>query len=123
MLTDAFVKGELSQAEFDARTKLCLAATTVADIAHLTGDLLVQPRPAAVSSTDQKVATRSGAIPLSRIIGLEGVLMFVAYALGVDLESELRAWYVIAFEVWAVGNLTGVAGALLLRPAEHSPKQ
>jgi hypothetical protein len=115
VLTDAFVKGELSQAEFDARTELCLTAVTAADIARLTRDLPAQVSSAAVSPGDRRVP-QPGAVKLSSLIGFEVVLLFVAYVLGVDLESELRSAYVIAFEIWAVGSLAALTGALLLRP-------
>ena len=52
---------------------------------------------------------------LTRAVAFELVLIVIAYVLGVDLESELRSWYFIAFEIWAVGTAAGVGGALLLR--------
>ena len=114
-LADAFARGELSRVELDARTELCLAAVTDADLARLVADLPDQtPEVPPLPSPDpsQRVAHL-----LTRAVAFELVLIVIAYVLGVDLESELRSWYFIAFEIWAVGTAAGVGGALLLRPS------
>lgn len=116
VLADAFVKGELSRVEFDARTELCLAAVTEADLAQLVADLPRQEAEVSVSSLARSGTGRGTTARLARFVGFELVLMVVAYILGVDLESQLRSWYLIAFEIWVVGNVAGTAGAFLLRP-------
>lgn len=119
MLADAFVRGELSRVELDARTELCLAAVTDADLARLVADL-PGPRAEAPASSSARPGTSRGAVHLARFVGFQVVLIMVAYVLGVDLESELRSWDLIAFVIWAVGTAAGTAGALLFRPRQPS---
>ena len=118
MLADAFAKGELSRMEFDARTELCLAAVTESDLARLVADL---PEANAESSVLARGGPRGSRTPVQvlKSVAFEIVLMVVAYVLGVDLESELRSWDLIALEIWAVGTVAGVAGAILLRPGHR----
>ncbi len=119
MLADAFVRGELSRVEFDARTELCLAAVTDADLAQLVADLPGQRAEVSVSSS-ARLGAGKVVVHRAGFVGFEVVLMVVAYVLGVDLESELRSSYLIAFEIWVVGNAAGAAGAFLSRPSQHS---
>ena len=117
-LADAFARGELSRVEFDARTELCLAAVTDADLAQLVADL-PDRSPEVPDSALWPDASQGVVHLLTRVVFFELVLIVIACALGVDLQSE-RSWYFIASEIWAVGTVAGVAGALLLRP--HSTR-
>ena len=113
-LADAFARGELSRLEFDARTELCLAAVTDADLARLVADL-PDREPHAPSSTPALPRSTPRGILLAKVLVFELLLIATAYVLGVDLESELRSWHSIALHIWVVGNLAGVGGALILR--------
>ncbi len=115
-LADAFVGGELSQAEFDDRTELCLSAVTDVDLARLTSDL--SPRTPSLPVQARGSATGTGQLP--RFISIELALLLVAYALGVELETEFRSWLLITLQIWLFGSVANVAGAFLLRPA-HRP--
>lgn len=113
-LADAFARGELSPVELDARTELCLAAVTDADLARLVADL-PDRTPEVPASASRPDPSQRAVHLLTKVVAFELVLIVIAYVLGVDLESELRSWYFIAFEIWAVGTVAGVGGALLLR--------
>jgi len=113
-LADAFARGELSRAELDGRTELCLAAVTDADLARLVADL-PDRTPAVPAESSRPDPSQRAVHLLARAVAFELVLIVVAYVLGVDLESELRSWSFIAFEIWAVGTVAGVGGSLLLR--------
>lgn len=102
--------------ELDGRTELCLAAVTDADLARLVADL-PDRTPELPASASRPDPSQRAVHLLTRVVGFELVLIVVAYLLGVDLESELWSWYFIAFEIWAVGTITGAGGALLLRPS------
>lgn len=112
-LADAFARGELSRVELEARTELCLAAATDADLARLVADLPGQ-RLTAPGSPSAPDPVRSVVHLVAKVAVFQLLLVAIAYALGVDLESELRSWYLIAFEIWAVGTGAGLSAALLL---------
>lgn len=119
MLANAFAKGELSRMELDARTELCLTAVTEFDLARLVADLPEQTATLSASSEAGRNASR-GPARLAMFVAFQVVLIVVAYTLGVDLESEMRSWDLIAMEIWGIGMVAGAAGALLLRPIRHS---
>ena len=114
LLAEAFVRGELSQTEYDARTDSCLVAVTDVDLARLTSDLPAQAGPSTAPST-ARTASGAGAkaVPPSKVLGFEAILVVVACLLGFDAADY---WFFVAFQFWVVGNLAGVAGVFFLRP-------
>lgn len=118
LLASAFVKGELSQMEYDARTESCLVAVTDVDLARLTSDLPAQANPPTVSSTALTASGASAkAVSPSKVLGFEAILVVVACLLGIDATDY---WFFVAFQFWVVGNLAGVAGVFFLRPTRPS---
>lgn len=117
LLADAFVRGELSPAEYDTRTGVCLAAVTDVDLARLTHDLPAQA-PTPTTSPGDLAKNEPEVTPVSpvRFVALQAFLIIVAYGAGINLESEMYAWYVVAFQIWFVGTVASVTGAFLLRP-------
>jgi len=96
-LKTAFVHGQLTKDEFDARAGQALTARTYADLAALTADLPAQ-RPAARPARPLAPARRR---PLARAAATSGACLIIAAA----------AMWIFAFLVADDGHYRGIPGA------------
>ena len=96
-LKTAFVHGQLTKDELDARAGQALAARTYADLAALTAD--IPPRPPAARSARPPAPVRRR--PLARAAAKSGVCLIIAAA----------ATWVLALLVADDGHYHGIPGA------------
>ena len=96
-LKTAFVHGQLTKDELDARAGLALDARTYADLAALTAD--IPPRPPAARSARPPAPVRRR--PLARAAAKSGACLIIAAA----------ATWVLALLVSADGHYHGIPGA------------
>jgi hypothetical protein len=96
-LKTAFVHGQLTKDELDARAGQALAARTYADLAALTAD--IPPRPPAPRSARSPAPVRRR--PLARAAAMSGACLVVAAA----------AMWVVALLVAGDGDYHGIPGA------------